>query len=303
MSDSTTTNPALYALQSLSNTELSQLLDSEEFYKKVRNTIGRKILYENQIHDKNVVEYNCSSQLLKKILSHIESVWTEYGATEPHWSVVSTSTFRSDVIDQNIEAFYLSGKNEAINLRRLLKRTNIDTSSFQSTLEYGCGVGRVTRWLADIFPQVYGADISSNHLSLAETYFHQENVGNITTFSINSLEDIKQLPNYDFLYSKIVFQHNPPPVMYLLLDTLCEKINSGGAGVFQIPTYCLNYSFSVSDYIESMEEIDRMEMHVLPQPVVFDILKNHNCHCREVSRDHLVATMDFVSSTFVFVKD
>jgi 2-polyprenyl-3-methyl-5-hydroxy-6-metoxy-1,4-benzoquinol methylase len=286
----------------LSDEQINALINSDDFYKKARNTIGRKILFENQHHEKNIVEYECAPQILDKILAHIESVWTVYGATEPHWSVVSTSAFRADVIDQNIQAFHDSGRNEVENLKRLLNRTSIDPSTFQVALEYGCGVGRVTRWLANVFPVVYGVDISTNHLSLAKSYFQQEGVNNIKTILIQSLQNIDALPRYDFLYSKIVLQHNPPPVIYLILNKLCEKLNPGGSGVLQIPTYCLNYTFKASDYVESMEQINRMEMHVLPQPVIFDVLARHHCHCREVSRDHLVTTMDYVSTTFVFTK-
>ncbi len=286
----------------LSDQQLNMLLGSDDFYKKTRNAIGRKILFENQLHEKNNVEYQCDPQVLEKILTHIESVWTEYGATEPHWSVVSTSAFRSDVIEQNIQAFHDSGRNEVENLKRLLNRTGLDPTAAQVALEYGCGVGRVTRWLANLFPRVYGIDISTNHLNLASAYFEQEDVTNVKTLLIQSLQSINELPRYDFLYSKIVLQHNPPPVIYLILNTLCEKLNPGGTGVLQIPTYCLNYAFKASDYVESMGQINRMEMHVLPQPVIFDVLARHQCQCREVSRDHLVTTMDFVSTTFVFTK-
>lgn len=286
----------------LSSSNLEAILNSEEFYKKARNIVGRKILYENQLHDKNDIEYECSSEEFDKILKHIETIWTEYGATEPHWSVVSTSAFRAKVIDQNMKAFHDSGRNEAINLRRLLNRTNIDPNPLGVALEYGCGVGRVTRWLADLFPKVYGVDISVNHLKLAQAYFEQESVTNIETIPITSAQVIDDLPNYDFLYSKIVLQHNPPPVIYLILNRLCEKLNPGGAGVLQIPTYRQNYAFKASDYIASMNEISSMEMHALPQPVIFDVLARHGCQCREASRDHLVTQMDFVSTTFVFVK-
>lgn len=292
----------LNASEILSHPNLETLLNSDEFYKKARNIVGRKILYENQLHDKNDVEYECSPEEFSKILKHIESVWTEYGVTEPHWSVVSTSAFKAKVIDQNLKAFHGSGRNEFINLKRLLDRTHIDPASLKVALEYGCGVGRVTRWLAELFPKVYGVDISVNHLKLAQSYFDQESVANIETIPITSAQAIDDLPNYDFLYSKIVLQHNPPPVIYLILNRLCEKLNSGGAGVLQIPTYRQNYAFKASDYIASMNEINSMEMHALPQPVIFDVLARHGCQCREASRDHLVATMDFVSTTFVFVK-
>ncbi len=287
----------------LSDAQLNDLLNFEEFYKKARNIIGRKILYENQLHDKNDIEYECNADDLDKILKHIEAVWTDYGATEPHWSVVSISAFRADAIEQNLKAFHDSGHNEVQNLKRLLKRTNIDPTQFQVALEYGCGVGRVTRWLANLFPKVYGTDISANHLNHAQAYFDQESVDNIELLLISSIGTLDKLPNYDFLYSKIVLQHNPPPVIYLIMNQLCKKLNPGGSGVLQVPTFRQHYSFKASEYIETMNQIDRMEMHALPQPVIFDVLNRHGCHCREVSRDHLVTTMDFVSTTFVFTKD
>lgn len=287
----------------LTDEALETLLSSDEFYKKVRNMIGRKILYENQMHEKNVVEHECESHSVTKILSHIEQIWTQYGMKEPHWSVVTTPAFRCDMIGRNLGAFYESGRMEVENLKRLLARSNVSVDSLRVALEYGCGVGRVTRWLAHVFPTVYGVDISGTHLAHASNYFRQEGVTNVQTILVNSVKDVESIPAFDFLYSKIVLQHNPPPVIRVILDKLCGKLSEGGVGVVQIPTYCKGYSFRVESYIKSMEKLDRMKMHVLPQPIVFDILARHRCRPREVSRDHLVTTMDFVSTTFVFLKE
>lgn len=282
---------------------LEELFSSDALYKKVRNVVGRKILYEIQTHEKNLIEHECDKEALENILGHVEKVWTEYGAKEPHWSVVTAPVFRSEVIEQNLARFYESGRIEVESLKRLLARSNVSTESLRVALEYGCGVGRVTRWLADLFSTVYGVDISRTHLAHASKYFKQQGVPNIENILISSIRDLATIPQFDFLYSKIVLQHNPPPVICAILDTLCQKLNKGGIGVVQLPTYCKGYSFRIEDYMKSIEAVNRMEMHVLPQPIVFDILARHGCQPREVSRDHLVTTMDFISTTFVFLKE
>ena len=286
-----------------SGVDIEQLLQSNEFYEKVRSDIGRKILFEVQLHDPMQIDYVCNDDDFSLILKHIENVWMQLGATEPHWSVVSTADFKATKIRENIDRFNESGRAEVNNLKRLLKRVGVDASHVRTAVEYGCGVGRVTRWLATLFPNVIGIDVSESHLGLAREYFSQEGVGNVITKKISSLDEIKSLPTYEFLYSKIVLQHNPPPVIHKILDTLSAQLAEGGIGVVQIPTYARNYRFSVAEYINSMGKISNMEMHVLPQPAIFDIFRKHGCIPREVSRDHLVRTVDFVSTTFVFVKN
>lgn len=106
-----------------------------------------------------------------------------------------------------------SGKVEAGNLKRLLNRIHMKPVK-GIVLEYSCGVGRVTRWLSDMFPAVIGVAISENHRALANKYFREEGLTNVGTIKISNVQDIENLPDFDFLYSKIVLRHNPPPVMY-----------------------------------------------------------------------------------------
>jgi hypothetical protein len=109
--------------EQLSDEQLNNLINSDVFYKKARDPIGRKILFENQLHEQNVIEHKCSPDDLARILRHIEQVWTKYGATDPHWSVVSIAKFRANVISQNLQAFYDSGCSEVENMKRILRRT------------------------------------------------------------------------------------------------------------------------------------------------------------------------------------
>ena len=290
-------------LPEIGSVPLDELVRSKAFYDHYRNEVGKRILYEAQLHDPIDVEYLGTPEQLDAIMRHIEGVWTRLGETDAHWSVVSTRDFRADRINDTIDQFHNTGKAEVANLARLMKRVGLDTSQLHSALEYGCGVGRVTRWLAEMFPHVTGVDISSPHLTLANEYFAKEGKRNIDTLRVQSLSDIDNLPEFDFLYSKIVLQHNPPPVIYRVFSSLCTKLRPGGVGVVQIPTYCRNYSFAVDAYLRTAKGEGEMEMHALPQRAVFDVLSKANCSVVEVFRDHLVNGVDFVSSTFVFAKD
>lgn len=282
--------------------QLEAIAKSDYFYQRYRSDIGRRVLHEVQGHAPITVEYKCSPEQFEAILRHIRSVWTALGTSRPHWSVVSTPDFTPDKIEQTIDRFNQSGLSEFQNLKRLLSRLQIKIPTGGLALEYGCGVGRVTRWLASLFETVVAVDISESHLALAGCYFRDEKIDNIALKRIASHEDIAILPAFDFLYSKIVLQHNPPPIIYMILDILLDKLNPGGTGIVQVPTYAKDYVFRVEEYLTAMSGMEKMEMHVLPQPVIFDLLDSHRCLPREVFRDHLAATVDFVSTTFIFQK-
>jgi ubiquinone/menaquinone biosynthesis C-methylase UbiE len=75
-------------------------------------------------------------------------------------------------------------------------------------LEIGCGVGRVTRALGEVFGEVHGVDVSGEMIrqaresaaGISNIHFHQNNG--------KDLEVIGNIP-FDFAFSSIVFQHIP----------------------------------------------------------------------------------------------
>ncbi len=77
-----------------------------------------------------------------------------------------------------------------------------------TVLEIGCGAGRVTRALAEIFGDVYGVDVSGEMIELAKQGLHD--MPNVHLYKNNGM-DLSVLGNlqFDFAFSSIVFQHIP----------------------------------------------------------------------------------------------
>ncbi len=75
-------------------------------------------------------------------------------------------------------------------------------------LEIGCGAGRVTRALAQVFGEVHGVDISAEMIARARAALG--GVPNAFVYQNNGM-DLSVVPEgpYDFAFSVIVFQHIP----------------------------------------------------------------------------------------------
>ena len=75
-------------------------------------------------------------------------------------------------------------------------------------LEIGCGVGRITRALANVFHEVHGVDISAEMVARARRFLASVPNAHIHQ---NSRADLKPLGtrDFDFAFSFVVFQHIP----------------------------------------------------------------------------------------------
>src|SRR6185312_16344062 len=107
-------------------------------------------------------------------------------------------------------------------------RASGDLSGLQTCFELGCGVGRLTVWLAKSFKKVIAADISQPHLHLAREAAAERGINNIKFQLLNKISEIERLPRFDCFVSIIVLQHNPPPVIGYMLKILFEKLKPGG---------------------------------------------------------------------------
>jgi SAM-dependent methyltransferase len=241
--------------------------------------------------------------LLDELLAHTSRTWAELGRTEPYWSVLSAERYRSDRVSSAMRSFEASGQVELERRVAMLSRNGIAIGGLRTCLEYGCGVGRVTRWLAGQFEWVCAVDISAPHLELAREYLASAGRSNVGFVQLRDVSDLEALPQVDLVYTILVLQHNPPPIIALTLRHLLGAIAHGGAAIFQLPTYSPDYSFRIEEYLRDAVNHERngIEMHALPQRKVFEIIAGSGCEVVEVSTDD-AAGPGWISNTFLVRK-
>lgn len=218
-----------------------------------------------------VVETAGDQVLLRRLFDHVNSSWQHLGETDPYWSVLTAPEYRGKPSDEHIARFFASGAAEVERLHKTLARSGISLDDKSSCLEYGCGLGRVTRHLAPGFDRTIGVDISASHLKLAHELARADGVHGIEWMHLETLDSLKMLPEVDFIYSVIVLQHNPPPVIERILSTFAKILKPGGIAYFQVPTYRVDYEFRLADYVRDQLDKRGMEMHAFPQERVFEI--------------------------------
>lgn len=228
----------------------------------------------------------------QRLLDHIAKGWAHYGETDAHWSVLTDERFRSDKVQENIDDFNALGDLHVRRFLATLERNGISLPPGGHCIELGCGVGRLTRWLAPHFGRVTGLDVSPGHLTLAREYVSQH-ASNVDFLQLQRFEQLETLPPAQAFFTFIVLQHNPPPVMEAILERIFDRLEPGGIAYFQLPTYIPGYSFDVKRYLRQYDGKLDMEMHALPQATVFEIAARHRMQpleaLGETTQDRVVA--------------
>ena len=237
------------------------------------------------------IDVDVPGPVLERMIKRIEGEFLYLGEREPHWSVVTEDRFKSENVAGNEEIFFETGEYPLIGLRLAAKRSGVDLSHFKSCFELGCGMGRSTVWLAREFPRVIGGDISRVHLDHARRSAKRFGLHNISFAHLNEMSRYQELPSFDVFFSIIVIQHNPPPLMAFLLETILNKLKPGGIAYFQIPTYIVNYSFSAEAYLDTDAPVGNVEVHCLPQSALFDIIDRTGCKVLEMREDGAVGAL------------
>jgi SAM-dependent methyltransferase len=101
-------------------------------------------------------------------------------------------------------------------------------------VEIGCGAGRVTRALANVFGEVHAVDVSGEMVALARRAL--ADTPNAFVYQNNG-KDLSVLPPgpFDFAFSTIVFQHIPSrEVIYSYVREVHRLLRPGALFKFQV---------------------------------------------------------------------
>lgn len=244
------------------------------------------------------VECRASPAELASLIERVGAAWAKLGREQPYFSVITGEEFLSgNLTDVSIERFWGSGKDEAIEIEAILARHGLSNLSGLTCVEYGCGLGRVTQPLATVFKQVHAYDISLPHIMLAREWAARYD--NIDFHQVTSDIFGVDVHPCDFFYSRLVFQHNPPPVIAELIRLSLRALRPGGVAVFQVPTYATDYSFKIKDYLAD-NDTENMEMHFIPQTEVIRLIAEADCRLLEIREDGSIGMLGhWISNTFI----
>lgn len=155
--------------------------------------------------------------------------WQYYGKHHPYYGVLSYSEFRAGVLDETAKQKFFASGVEVVDGFIATAEKAFGPLNYGVALDYGCGVGRLTRRLAERFREVIGVDVAREMLEEA-----QRNLAGRTnvSFELAGAEPARPL---DFVLSKIVFQHIAATEGVRILERLATRLSPGGVGILDLP--------------------------------------------------------------------
>lgn len=167
-----------------------------------------------------------------KPLEKLQGKWERFAQADPLWAICSDPEKRNRQWSR--EEFFASGRNEINVVLAFLDDLGVELDWNAPALDFGCGVGRLTRAIASHCPECWGVDISPTMIQLAGEY--SKDIPECR-FIVNEGERLEGLQNsyFGFIYTSIVLQHMTEKYALGYIRELMRVLKPGGVLVFQIP--------------------------------------------------------------------
>ncbi len=160
--------------------------------------------------------------------------WEDLADVDPLWAILSDS--RRQHGGWNLDEFFQSGEQEIANMMASAERLGYP-SHRRRALDFGCGVGRLTRALASRFERCDGIDVSERMIQRAQELNSEFRDCH---FSVNNTNNLQIFPDdtFDLIYSSLVLQHIPHrgDIEGYILEFI-RVLRHEGLLVFQLPSH------------------------------------------------------------------
>ncbi|MBV9181549.1 MAG: class I SAM-dependent methyltransferase [Acidobacteria bacterium] len=153
--------------------------------------------------------------------------WDELAHLDPLWAILTDKEKKFG--KWNPEEFFASGQAE---IDVLMESCGLPRGDHGRVLDFGCGVGRLSRSLRAYFGEVHGVDISEEMIRLAKEFNPN------CRFVVNQADNLKLFADefFDFVYSNRVLQHQPSQELVArYLREFARVVKPQGTIVVQIP--------------------------------------------------------------------
>jgi SAM-dependent methyltransferase len=182
---------------------------------------------------------------MDKSLSRVHSTWDHLGELDPMWAILTQpSKFGGRWTEQE---FFASGQLEVDGLMAKLDRL-LPHRSAGRALDFGCGIGRLSRALGAHYERVDGVDVAPSMIALA----NERNIApERCEFHLNVAADLALFEDatFDLIYSNIVLQHIAPGLARSYLAEFARCARPDGVIVFQLPHRRLANAASIKRFI------------------------------------------------------
>lgn len=167
-------------------------------------------------------------------LSTTNKNWEGLAQRDALWAICTTPGKEGGKWD--IASFFELGETEIAIIWDYLDVHGLLPRDPQHALDFGCGVGRLSRALTSRFAQVTGVDVAQTMVEKGRTL--NDDLGDRLQFVHNTAPDLTVLDpqKFDFIYTSIVLQHIPDPASLGYISELIRLLKPDGTLVFQIPT-------------------------------------------------------------------
>jgi SAM-dependent methyltransferase len=220
--------------------------------------------------------------------------WERLAEVDAMWAVLTAPGQKGRAWDA--EQFFATGEAEIEHVLSVVDSLGRPLAR-DSALDFGCGVGRLTRALGGRFERAVGVDISERMVAQAR----QLNEAFPTCeFRLNAASDLGQFEtnSFDFVYASIVLQHLPSRGDVESYVTEFLRIaRADGLAVFGIPgriafpwslqprrrLYAFLRRLGVSEeWMLRRTPLTPMRMTVVPEPAVRRMLAEHRAQALHV---------------------
>ncbi|MBZ5627430.1 MAG: class I SAM-dependent methyltransferase [Acidobacteriia bacterium] len=169
-------------------------------------------------------------------LRGLQQTWETLAQSDPLWAICTDPRRKSG--GWEVEEFFATGEQEVRTVLEHVAGLGLTVRSEGRALDFGCGVGRLTRALAGRFGECVGVDIAATMVALAERH---NRCRNRCSYVVNDCANLSRFPDrsFAFVYSSIVLQHMSPEYMKGYLREFARVLEPGGILVCQIPDYVM----------------------------------------------------------------
>lgn len=173
---------------------------------------------------------------LRMNLKNLQKHWELFGRTDPFWAILTSDEKKNG--RWNSDEFFQTGRDEIRLLMERLKSHGVEFHGGRA-LDFGCGAGRLSQALADIFPEVCGVDISTSMIELAQKFNKRPDR---CKYILNEQNNLGLFADgyFDFIYSSITLQHMEPSYALSYIAEFVRVCSPEGIIVFQLPAERLN---------------------------------------------------------------